>query len=101
MARGRPRIHVMKPKASYAIIGMVTCVCAGTQSTQEGGAGCDSACRAHSHVTHTGEEAQLSGQTAIHLIITEVPAGGGQGQAGGGAQCVPPSPHPSPPNYYR
>ena len=66
------------------------------RNTQEGGAGCDSACRAHSHDPHTGEEAQLSGQTACHLIATEGPAGGGQGQAGGGAQCVPRSPHPWP-----
>ena len=40
------------------------------RNTHEGGAGCDRACRAHSHVLHFGEEAQLSGQTACHLIGT-------------------------------
>ena len=90
MARGRPRIHAMKPEASDAISGLVIHfvsvaaldgasqihVHVQARNTQEGGAGCESACRAHSHVFHTGEEAHLSGQTACHLIVIEVPARG-------------------------
>ena len=80
MVRGRPHIHAMKPEASDAISGLVIHfvtvlalvgaspihVYVQAHNTQEGGAGCDGACRAHSHDIYTGEEAQLSGQTACH-----------------------------------
>ena len=64
------------------------------RNTHGGGAGCDKACMAHSHISYIGEEAELSWQTACHLIAIESPAGGGRDQVGGDAQCASRSPHP-------